>query len=535
VLRLRIWLARHWDSHPRTPERRHALRWLAPGFAAFVVLRLPSLIEPHWYTDEASYVSTGQMLLRGHVLYSQIWSNKPPLQLWTVAAVAGVFGPSELALHLLTLVSGLGAVAAVAWAASRVLGVRRAALATFSAGVLLGLPILDAELAIPESLMIAPLSWAGALVVVRLVGPVTSQPSRRARWPIAVGVLVAVAIAYQQTAVAEASAFGLAIALSPRTRWRELTQYVVTVLALTAVWLGAVVSTAGVDSVRFALLGFYVAYTQSVLPASASGSALHFAEAAIAVALVSIGAVFRRTAHGPLWVLLLWLASSLTVAAVAGQPYAHYLTPAVAPAALTVAAMMVPLRSVLPRLRTAESLRWAPQLAGVAVAGVMASVAGLDWIPAASTPALNATRTLQHYYGGAITAALHISDKADWDEQFDSRVGADKAVADWLSNKGLRGASAVVWSSDSWLYSLADLPVLMPTPPIYNDEVLLGNNGPVAKYVEDLDPDVIIVASDAAQQFPEIQTLLQGSKYEVAFQSDPDVVWVRADIVPSLP
>ena len=538
VVLLRTWLAFRWrprrDASAARPRR--VLPWVLPGLLACTVLRLPSLFEPHWYTDEASYVSTGRTLLRGHVLYSQIWSNKPPLHLWTVAGVVGLFGPSELALHLLTLASGLLAVGAVAWASFRLLGGPRAAIATFIAGVALGVPVLDAELAIPESLLIAPLTWAGALLAVRLTeAPPGRGEHRIPRWPIGLGVLVAVSIAYQQTAVAEASAFALAIALSPRTRLRDLMTYLVTAVAITAAWLGVAVYTAGAGRVAFSLVGFYVDYTRSVLPASASGVGLHFAEVAVAALLIALGAYLRRASRGPGWILVLWAGASLSVPAIAGQPYAHYLAPAVAPIALTLASIPLPLAWLRERRLANRALRCAPQLAGLGIVAAMASVAGLDWMPNAVPMSINATRTLQQYYGGAITSALQISNKSDWDNDFDWRVAADEAVASWLKDKGLAGTSAVVWSSDSWLYSLADLPVLMPTPPIYNDEVLLGINGEVETYVDGLQPEVIVVAADAKAQFPEIQKLLIASRYQAVYAIDPEVVWVRTDVVGQLP
>ena len=33
------------------------------------ILRLPSLMEPHWYTDEAGYVNVARSLLDGKILY----------------------------------------------------------------------------------------------------------------------------------------------------------------------------------------------------------------------------------------------------------------------------------------------------------------------------------------------------------------------------------------------------------------------------------------------------------------------------------
>jgi hypothetical protein len=138
----------------------------------------------------------------------------------------------------------------------------------------------------------------------------------------------------------------------------------------------------------------------------------------------------------------------------------------------------------------------------------------------------NATRTLTQYYGGAVRAVLR-QDDSDWDEQFDSHVPADMAVASWISAHGYSGASAVVWSSDAWVYSLADLSVLMPTPPIYNDEVLLGNNGPVATAVAELKPTLIVVSDDAETQFPEIKSVIGDGSYTRVYGSGPIAIWLR--------
>ena len=46
-----------------------------------VLLRLPSLFEPAWYGDENIYLTIGQGIRKGMVLYRDItdFPNKPPL------------------------------------------------------------------------------------------------------------------------------------------------------------------------------------------------------------------------------------------------------------------------------------------------------------------------------------------------------------------------------------------------------------------------------------------------------------------------
>jgi hypothetical protein len=174
-------------------------------------------------------------------------------------------------------------------------------------------------------------------------------------------------------------------------------------------------------------------------------------------------------------------------------------------------------------------------MAGLAIAAAMGSVAGLDWVtPAAPSPLFNATRNLDDYYGGALATAVLQQPRSDWDLRFDSRVPGDEAVAAWIEHEGLSDATAVVWSSDAWVYALADLEVLVPTPPIYNDEVLLGINGQVATYVAKLTPAVIVTSSVTVLASPEINNVVK-SGYVALFVTDPDTVWVRADMASRLP
>jgi 4-amino-4-deoxy-L-arabinose transferase-like glycosyltransferase len=510
-----------WPLSPRW-------RWAVPGFLLFTLLRLPSFIEPHWYSDEASYTAVATALLHGHVLYLDIWNNKPPLQSWTIAGVVAIFGPSETGLHLLTFVSGLLTLAAVGYAGVRLLGRGRAAVALIVMAVLLGLPVLDAELALPESLLIAPAAWAGAILVTRIDPRAPEKPARTiALWPIAVGVLVAAGIAYQQTVLAEAAAFGLAMALSPRVPWRDVATYAATVTVITGAWLGAAILQAGAGRVWFAMVGFYIPYTKSVLPTGASGAALHLAGIGAAVSLVALGAFLCRRTPTSLWAVWLWAGASLSVAALARQPYAHYLTAAAAPVALVFAGLPVPWGVRMPNM--AGLLRVVPLVAGVLLTGFAARVAGLDWIPqAAPSPSINGTRTLQQYYGGAAATVVQGEARADWDDSFDWRVAADRTVAAWVGQQGLAGSTAVVWSSEVWMYSLAKLPVLVPTPPIYNDEVLLGGDSQVASFVEGLKPTLIIVTDDAAQNWPSISRLLDGITYQRVLTVAPESVWMRA-------
>jgi len=58
----------------------------------FLVLRLPSLFEPYWYGDEGIYLTLGQGIRKGLIIYNQIHDNKPPTLYYLAAISQTVFG-----------------------------------------------------------------------------------------------------------------------------------------------------------------------------------------------------------------------------------------------------------------------------------------------------------------------------------------------------------------------------------------------------------------------------------------------------------
>ena len=509
------------------PYRLRRRVWLIGPLALYGLLRIPSFLEPHWYTDEAGYVTTARALLQGKVLYAQIWTNKPPLQIWTVAAVIQFLGTSEAALHVLTFLSGLLTLLAIAYTADRLLGRRRAVVALVLAAVMLGTPLLDAELILPESLLMAPMAWAGALVLTRVAAPDTR---RWPLWPVAVGALAAIGIAYQQTALADTCVFGLILATAGRASWRRVAVYSATVAGLTAAWLIPAIVTAG-GRVAYALVGFWVQFTEAQVQGAGQGGLqvpipIRALFALVVLALVVSGAWLRRRDRDISWALWVWAAVALLVPTVAGQPYPHYLLPSLAPTVLALSSLGRRLPAVAPSRRR---LVRAGLIAATGLALVGAAPTGLDWPPFFAT----SNHSLAAYYGGAFATLTRGQSLINYQDQFDYRVPEDSALAAWIKAHGLEGSTAVVWSADAWLYDLDDLQLLLPTPPIYNDEQLVGDDGPLVAKVADLDPAIVITEGSARHAYPEINSVLNDGYTDVD-ESGSEIVWLRNDLVASV-
>ncbi len=64
-------------------------RWFIVISGAFVLLRIPSFIEPPWYSDAGTYADIGWALNHGARLYVDVWDNKPPGIYWLSALLVG--------------------------------------------------------------------------------------------------------------------------------------------------------------------------------------------------------------------------------------------------------------------------------------------------------------------------------------------------------------------------------------------------------------------------------------------------------------
>src|SRR5258708_23805788 len=120
-------------------------RWFIVISGAFVLLRIPSFVEPTWYSDAGTYADIGWALTHGARLYLDVWDNKPPGIYWLSALLVG-HAPIAIAMPLAsTLFVGATAVC-VANIARKVGGAGAGTIAALSYVVVASLPSLDGDL-----------------------------------------------------------------------------------------------------------------------------------------------------------------------------------------------------------------------------------------------------------------------------------------------------------------------------------------------------------------------------------------------------
>ncbi|MGH7757941.1 MAG: ArnT family glycosyltransferase [Candidatus Dormibacteria bacterium] len=480
--------------------------------AFLVLLRLPSLFEPHWYTDEAGYANTAYLMAHGKVLYLTVWNNKPPLLFWIYQLALGGFGPSEFGLHLLSLVSEAAALAGV-WRLGRAqLSSRGVWLATAMGALLLGIPLFDGDLALPENFLIAFTVWAMVVALASL----SSEGARRAAVLAALaGVLLGLACLIQQTALADAAAACLFLLLARRRRpW--LAAVVAGALTLAVVIaLAPFLLRAGVGNVFFFLVGSYFGYAGRSLAANAAD----LIPRGLAIALLLFGVWRSRGWDSVSRLSLIWLAAVLLAYTLPNRPYLHFLLPAVPPAALCLARW-----SGLATFR-----RWPRLWPGARPLVVSVVISGGLWavllLGAAGTGSLFPGKLTAEYYPAFIARATGLISSSALDRVFGTGPAAEGSAVAWIRVHRLSGSRAVVWSPDSWAYLLGDLHPVLPAAAIYVDQEWLGSDGLLAR-LEQAKPALILVTGKSPDQFGPIVPVLRAAYTEVDRVAGAQL-WIR--------
>jgi hypothetical protein len=346
---------------------RRGVAWalLAVMVLGIVGLRLRTFDEAQ-DRDLMAYMTVADGIVNGRTLYQGVWDHKPPAIHITYASAAYLFGPSELALWVMGVVSALVTLAACYRAgtlrAGTLGGLIAAALWTLASGDLL----LQANQPNAEVFMNASLAWAFVLL---LPGVTTPGPGR---W-VAIGGLFLWASLYKPVVVAIAGLLMMAHAVNtlldtpalpwPRRLWQAAQPALIVGVTAAAGWaavfgyFAAVGRFAEFQEAVFAYNRDYAGSLVQNLLASLvpTGSVIWTAAAYFPLLLVTgAGLLFfaRRAAGADSRLLLAYLAGAWLAIAMPGRLYPHYYQLLLPPLAigigwLTVRALRTPARPAL--------------------------------------------------------------------------------------------------------------------------------------------------------------------------------------------
>jgi 4-amino-4-deoxy-L-arabinose transferase-like glycosyltransferase len=497
------------------PSRWRRWRSLTVPLTLLLVLRLPSLFEPHWYTDEAGYATVAWQMMHGKVLFLTTWNNKPPLLFWIYQLGLLISGPTEFGIHLLSTLTEAAALVGTWVLAKDHLGPRRVWIAMLLAAFFLATPVFNGDLALPENLLIGFTVWG----MVAVMAAVRAPDARRATLPAAVaGVLFAAAMLIQQSALADLAAALLVLLLVSRRGWYQAAAVGLSAAVVVAAVMTPFVLAAGMHNVVFFLITSYSGYTQTQLPLTFWA----LLPRALAGVLLLVGAYSARKWPKERLLLWVWLASLLLFYAIPNRDYMHFLLPAVPAAALLISGLRLPRWR---EWRGKVSLAGAPLLGSVLVGtGLWVSLLGAGLL-GGSLFTIKLTGEYYPAFVGHLTGALT---PAQYASVYNQRSLEEHQAVTWIEENHLTGSTAVVWSADAWAYLLGDLQSILPEPTIYMNDSLLGTSQLLRRVQVD-QPVVVILTSDAYTAYGPIVPLLEHSYTEVQDSVNGEL-WILSNV-----
>jgi hypothetical protein len=479
--------------------------------ALYVLLRIPSLIEPHWYQDEAGYASTAWLTHLGYGLYVNAWNNKPPLLIGIYALSGALFGTSEAGLHALTMLSGLVAIVAAVWGMSRLLTRRAALWGGLVIAAIIGSPMLDGNLALPESLLIGPVTVAMVWFLCSCAGPGARRP--RAITLASIGVLLACGFLIQQTALADCASIVLWCLV--RRNWRTMLIVAGTFALTVAAVIVPFVMSAGAHNVWFALVSSYVDYLNDAL-----GDRLpaYLVRIGVVLGMVAAAWFYRTAADGRLELARIWATALLFTAVAAGYSYEHFLLPVVIPLVLLVTSLVS---------RHHDRLSQRLSRPRVLLAGaVFAAIASTGW--SLFMAGYRSTVWSVGYYANAAGYVSGAVSELDYDTYFGALNYGEHEAEAWISSHNLVGVTAMLWTNLAW--PLVDDELLPPTRsgPLYVTLALEKGTAGILSRMRATPPELILVTPLGIENLSDIRAFIGDHDYRQVMDTDGIELYLRS-------
>ena len=299
------------------------------------IIRLPSLLEPLWYGDEAIYVAIGQEINRGSLLYTDIFDHKTPGIYYLAAWSMKLLGETIWSFKFLLAVWLIPTVIAFFYLTKTLFSKKAALLATFALALFISTPAFEGNIVNSEILMILPISVALIL-------------GFKKRFLYA-GIFFSLALLLKFPAIFDFGAFFIFVALT-----LDQKKYKETIKHLVLLTLGLAIPF-GLTFVYFAFKGalpdyvntaflFNVTYTnygnEFIIP---NGLLILKAFPIFAVFVYSLWRVFSKKGRdfgsrlGKIEFLLIWLVFSFYGAVFGGRNYIHYMIQPIVPLSILIA------------------------------------------------------------------------------------------------------------------------------------------------------------------------------------------------------
>lgn len=307
-----------------------------------VILRIPSLFEPYWYGDEAIYLTLGEAVRQGLVLYRDIFDHKPPA-IYLLAALAGSVFWFRLILlfwHLATVV--------IFWDLAKKLFDKKwglVVLATSIFALLTTIPLFEGNIANSEIFMIGP--TMAALLIIFSSKKLTNLKLFSA------GVLFSLSVLFKVPAIFDFFALVVFWLLNTELNVKDISKTMKNTLVIGGGILVPIIISVFYFFTQGALTQYLnTAWSQNFFyisrwsaPSLSPGGTI--AQAGLSVRFVffvlTLGLLFlfRKRFDRTTLFLVLWFIFTLFASLLSGRPYPHYIIQAFPPFALLLSILVL--------------------------------------------------------------------------------------------------------------------------------------------------------------------------------------------------
>ena len=388
-----------------------------------LVLRLPSLLEPCWHGDEGIYLTIGQALRHGKMLYRDIHDNKPPLLYWA-AAVAGSF----FWLRFLALLAAMGGATGFYYLARHFFPSKKSFWLTIVFIFLMAIPCLEGNTANAETFFV-PLTVIGFCFFVN-------------KKYFKAGLLMGLSFLFKSPPLFDFVAMILFVfwpILEKKLAFNLLKQKII---FLTAGFALPVFMTL----IYYSIKGILPLYLESAfllnfpyLSSWSSGGNLFSSglfRRAIILLLVLAGMIVwqkKKSFNNKSLLVFLWFLLALFGALLSSRPYPHYLLQVV-PSFLLLGGLVV--------FRTSKTM------ASFFIFALFLIIGAVHWLGFYFYPLLS-------YYQNLARFALGQKNRLDYWSWFDNRVPRDYQVAGVLQELTNEDDEIFIWGNEPSIYALS--------------------------------------------------------------------------------
>ena len=513
---------------------RHAGLLLA--LLLVVLLRIPNLAEPYWYGDEGIYLTIGQSLNKGAVLYEDIVDHKTPL-IYYLARVHTQLNFRILLIGWMLISTGFFYAIALQLFSKRL----PATIATLIFVLLTSLPALEGNIPNGELFVIGFVLVGGWLVLQsRLkevltknnVAPALSRSD--VLYLFAAGIFFSLGILTKVPALFDFIGFGglalmhLADKLSFEPKqfktflngfWQRVADYslllagVIVPIVLSVVYF--VFKGAGSAYLNFGLLyNFHYAGNWD-LPFESELLQTAFTlpgKFVIMALLLSLLLLLRKYISKTVQFIGIWFLLALFASLLSNRPYPHYVLQVVPPLSLLIVAGVV---SALEALKKRQHSLLAGTLgATMLLLGVLTAAVSLIGVGRYPT---------KDYYQRWLSLSQGKITPAEYRHEFNYLMTENYQVAALLKNAGAQ--RVFIWGTNPMLYALSDTWPATRFTVAFHIEDLEVYDETLAE-IRQVEPSHIVTMNKESIPFPDFFQYLN-AQYHAIDKTEHMTVWKR--------